>query len=59
MKKMFLMAMTGLLLASSFAYATGDPKSSKRSTKKICTPACKEKCDKGGCCDKTSCPKQQ
>lgn len=53
MKKMFLLAMAGLLTAGSVAYATGDPKDPKcKKTAKVCTPACKEKCTKP-CCPKT------
>jgi hypothetical protein len=54
MKKMFLLAMAGLLAAGSVAYASGDPVPCKKSTKKVCTPPCKEKCTKEskGCCAK-------
>ena len=49
MKKMFLLALAGLLVTGSMAYASGDPKDCKKCTKKVCTQPCKEKCPKGSC----------
>ena len=60
MKKIFLLAMASVLTMGMTAYATGNPKGhSKRQPgicqncpEKVCTPACKDHCDKS-CCHKS------